>query len=247
MGFGKCGTTAFLDFMGDHPDVIRGEFETFFRYDSEETYKSYIARRRCQPGGKVLLSKLDNNSNVTKTHFFYPRTKIMIMVCEPVRRVISAFTHYHTVEDGKVTEEHVQDFMHHQDAFFSCIKNTNRSRPCDELRFFKDYPGEYTDWHSYFKNIHIIDGDSFKKGPTGQLQQAEGCLGVQPYFKKSHFVYDIQKGFYCRRVANETSCMGPEKGRTHPTLPEQYINRLKQYVKPFNEKFFALVNRRFAW
>ena len=53
-----------------------------------------------------------------------------------------------------------------------------------------------------------------------------------------------------RSSVNSTSslrCLGKTKGRTHPTIDEDILQQLREFYRPFNEKFYSMAGINFGW
>lgn len=66
--------------------------------------------------------------------------------------------------------------------------------------------------------------------------------------RQSNFATDPIKGFPCvLRKDNTLHCLGKTKGRAHPHVRLDVIQKLEDFYRPQNEEFFKLINRRFHW
>lgn len=105
-------------------------------------------------------------------------------------------------------------------------------------------------WLEYFplEQFLFIDGEKLITDPASQVREAEKFLGLNPIVKKKDFVYDPVKKFPCiKRIAGTVHCLGKSKGRVHPQVRPIVLQKLTEFYKPENEKFFAMINRRFDW
>jgi hypothetical protein len=48
-------------------------------------------------------------------------------------------------------------------------------------------------------------------------------------------------------VTPSLRCLGKTKGRTHPTIDETVLQRLRDFYRPFNEKFYRMTGIDFDW
>ena len=119
---------------------------------------------------------------------------------------------------------------------------------------FVDRSNYYTilqEWLKYFplEQILVLDGDLLVKDPLKEVKRTEEFLGVQHYLNSSWFEFVKEKNFYCIKNApnGRPRCLGDSKGRPHPVIDPLVKKRLQQYYKPYNEKLFALIGRRFDW
>jgi len=42
-------------------------------------------------------------------------------------------------------------------------------------------------------------------------------------------------------------CLGKTKGRTHPTIDDRVLQRLREFYRPFNVKFYQMTGIDFGW
>lgn len=106
-------------------------------------------------------------------------------------------------------------------------------------------------WFGYFPRewFHFVNGEELVSNPFREIKKVEGFLELKPYFRKSNFVFNEQKGFPCFRAsANKNErCLGKTKGRTHPSVNPRILNELRTYYRPFNEELYKMTNRNFSW
>ena len=108
----------------------------------------------------------------------------------------------------------------------------------------------YKKWMEYFKReqIHIINGDTFTKDPFNQIKKVENFLGLEPYFTKDHFVFDEQKGFYCKHFeSGQRECMKEGKGRKHPVIEDGILGKFRDFYRIHNIRFMRLTGMKFEW
>jgi hypothetical protein len=90
-------------------------------------------------------------------------------------------------------------------------------------------------------------------------------LGLRRYVTDRHFYFNVTKGFPCLRktdnavdggasnlsspspTAAVVRCLGKNKGRTHPVVDEKVLQRLREFFRPFNKKFYRLTGIDFGW
>ena len=102
----------------------------------------------------------------------------------------------------------------------------------------------------YFKReqIHVVDGDALIKNPLPELRKIESFLGLKHRFNEKNIYFDKEKGFYCVRKKHDRElCLGENKGRTHPAVEEDDIQKLSKYFRPFNREFYKVVRQNFDW
>uniref|UniRef100_A0A9J8AFH8 Sulfotransferase n=1 Tax=Cyprinus carpio carpio TaxID=630221 RepID=A0A9J8AFH8_CYPCA len=75
-------------------------------------------------------------------------------------------------------------------------------------------------------------------------------LGLRREVTHKHFHFNPAKGFPCLKRPEGNSkphCLGKTKGRTHPNIDPDVIQRLQDFYKPFNKKFYQMTGHDFGW
>ena len=101
--------------------------------------------------------------------------------------------------------------------------------------------------------ILVLDGERFSAQPVEILQQVENFLGVPPFFSETSFVFDEKKGFFCANISSrpDSSCMSRAKGRTHPIIEPEVLEKVTDYYRPYNIQLATLLRTKgyepFPW
>ena len=112
----------------------------------------------------------------------------------------------------------------------------------------------------------IIDGERFVREPGPIIEEVQEFLGLSKLVWKQDFAKNLDTGFFCyrkitteylvRKSANSTflgslQCLSKTKGRTRMKSRDECtkstLQKLKQFYKPYNEKFNKLVQKKFYW
>ncbi|KAK6054479.1 sulfotransferase domain protein [Cooperia oncophora] len=89
------------------------------------------------------------------------------------------------------------------------------------------------------EQIHIVDGERLVTQPALEVSQTERFLGLEPVVTAEHFGVDPVKKFPCvRRPDGNLHCLGKTKGRKHPRVRREVLQRLRRFYQPENQKFF---------
>ena len=89
------------------------------------------------------------------------------------------------------------------------------------------------------KNIFIVYGDKIVADPLRDIIKVETFLGLNPFFRQSHFVFPEGGRFPCFKLGEHNLCMDPKhKGREHPTLKRETLNHLQKHFQPMVDNFF---------
>ena len=167
-----------------------------------------------------------------------PNIKLIFMVCNPIKRLISDYVH------NKLS--HKNKYPSFKKLVFTKDEKVDASyKPVKESLYVKALRRFYAYFHK--SQILILDGDAFITDPVPQLNRVERFLGLQPVITNEDFIFDKEKGFFCRRENGKSKCMPNYKGRPHPKVQLKYLKVLQEFYKPYNEKFYSLAGTRFNW
>lgn len=250
IGARKAGTRALLTYLKVHPDIQTAQYEVHF-FDNQENYDfGYGWYRKQMPYSfpdQLTIEKspayFTESSVPGRVYSMNSTIKILLIVRDPVQRTIS---------------DQLQ-------LNFKGLDMGLEVKPFEELVLnpktgnidmnFKPVQRSYYDvymknWLKYFplNQIHIVDGDQLIADPYPEVYKVESFLGLRHAIPQSDFVYNATKGFYC--IKTDTAyqkCLSGSKGRSHPHIQKEVIEKLKNVFWKHNENFFELVNQRFFW
>lgn len=107
--------------------------------------------------------------------------------------------------------------------------------------------------------MHFVNGERLIADPAGELAELQDFLGLPRYVDDRHFYFNATKGFPCLRKSvaavdgrrgggkEIVRCLGSSKGRSHPVVDAKVIQRLRDFFRPFNEKFYRMTGIDFEW
>ena len=125
--------------------------------------------------------------------------------------------------------------------------------------------------HFPLQRFHFVSGERLIADPVGELATLQDFLGLPPIVDDRYFYLNSTKGFPClryrrrrrrRRLRHRNSleeeldvddddatprCLGKTKGRTHPTIDDDVLQRLRRFYRPFNVKFYQMTGIDFGW
>jgi [heparan sulfate]-glucosamine 3-sulfotransferase 5 len=129
-----------------------------------------------------------------------------------------------------------------------------------------------TRWLRHFRldQFHLVDGDKLVRDPVDELRKVEQFLGLEHHLGADKFYLNRTRGFYCMRapqlhrpaanrdatdegdVSNTNDsmggkCLSSSKGRPHPDIDPQVIDKLRKFFRQHNERFYRLVGVDFGW
>ena len=273
IGIPKCGTAALQAFLRFHPNISTNMSKelNFFSKNYEMGIDWYRNQLPCSSPNQLTIER--------SAEYFYKqfvpervkkmnkKMKLLLNVCEPVRRTISHFAMFQAVgyvSPNITAERYFLKPKTLPGVFGLRVKSDNKSAE-NVIMVISDYVRHFSSWLRYFplKQFHLIDGDNLSRDPYTEISAVEKFLGIGQYIRKENFIYNATKGFYCynKRLTNGggkvkvddssndkyVRCLVPSKGRKHPDIDEKVISWMKSIFKSSNKKFFKIVNRNFDW
>ncbi|CAD5124984.1 DgyrCDS13227 [Dimorphilus gyrociliatus] len=245
IGVKKGGTRALLEFLRIHPDVGAPGPEVHF---FDKRYGNGLEWYRQQ-----MPSTLSDQLTIEKTPSYFvmkdvprrvyemsPSVKLIVVVRDPVTRAISDYTQQLS---KRPNIQSFEKFVFVDDQ----SKVINSSWAAIRIGIYAKHLRRWLDYFS-LAQIHFVNGERLVTDPAGQLAKVESFLGLRPIIKPSNFYYNETKGFPCLRKSGESiQCLGKTKGRIHPTISEEVVERLRAFFRPFNERFYRMTGRNFGW
>lgn len=250
IGAPKCGTAALSHFLSFHPGIAidKARELNFFSENYDLGYKWYKKNLPCRRPGQILIERSSSYVNISMENGVILKRvwrmnkdmKVIFVVCEPVRRIISHFAMW--LERYKVPNKTFEQFMSQPKT--GIIKSRY-----EYMLLSSNYSLIFEAWLRVFpfEQLHIVNGDNLKTNPWQELSSTERFLGLNQHIKENDFVYNATKRFYCFNDSDKMHCLTPSKGRKHPAVSETVINQLHNLYMPFNELFYKQCKRKFDW
>ena len=242
-GCAKCGSRALLRFLCVNPKFVCASSEVHYfdaHYENGvEWYRSFFPPRRSDQIG------IEKSPSYWTTELVPSRIKkmntsmrILVIVCEPVRKSISQYTQ--NVEQN------------HSNATFQSRILKQGTDEIDQAKssiIVASYYLHLQRWLKYFPldQIHFVDGDRFRVDPIPEIHKVETFLNIPNFIDTKALVFNKTKGFYCISGLKADICLGETKGRTHIDVEPNLKQKLADYFKPLNEKFMDAIGQRFNW
>ena len=177
-----------------------------------------------------------------RIHKLNPHMKLILVVRDPVTRAISDYTQSLSKRDDVKPFEQMA-FVDNRtgivDVSWGAIKIGIYAKHIDR-------------WLAYFplSQIHVVSGERLIEEPAKVMQSVQNFLGLKTVISDKHFYFNATKGFPCLKKPEHSGnphCLGRTKGRPHPHINPLAIERLRQFFKPFNRRFYRIVGRDFGW
>ncbi|KPP60441.1 heparan sulfate glucosamine 3-O-sulfotransferase 3B1-like [Scleropages formosus] len=247
IGVKKGGTRALLEFLRVHPDVraVGSEPHFFDRFYDRglRWYRSLMPRTL---EGQITMEK-------TPSYFVTreaPRriaamgghTKLIVVVRDPVTRAISDYTQTKSKNPGLPS---FQDLALKN----SSLELVDTSWGAVRIGI---YAKHLKNWLRYFplSRFLFVSGERLVSDPAGEVGRVQDFLGLKRIITDKHFYFNQTKGFPCLKKPEGSSrprCLGQSKGRPHPPIPQRVLQRLRDFYRPFNLKFYQMSGQNFGW
>ncbi|XP_054764061.2 heparan sulfate glucosamine 3-O-sulfotransferase 1-like [Lytechinus pictus] len=262
IGTKKSGTTTLKNFLSYHPDVAFAEKELKFINNNDlSDLNKYIAVMPYSTPHQITMEKTPGYfirlKVPSRIKSAIPNVKLIVIIRNPVNRAISDFVHMRYSDEtrvggakllkrspkpGMIRYEVSQTFRE------SVLFENGSVRENNALIDTGIYVKYFRMWLQYFPldQFLILDGEEFVKAPTPTMHRVESFLDIRPFFTEDHFYFNEEKKFHCLKKPLNT-CMSKNKGRPHPYVDEDVIEKLNDFYAPFNKKLEKLLNRTFSW
>ena len=246
VGIAKCGTAALHFFLSLNPALVPSKCESNYLAVYQRYKQGYNAYRSLMQPSYAHQITIDRGTFYAVLPELWPRIlatnnkmKFLMVVCDPVTRDISHFTHKINTQKPENDSTTMPTFEQYRFEN-GVVKSALLRYKYDEL---------ILPWLPYLasKRLHIVDGNRLKTHPVEELQQIEDFLGLERAITYKNVVFNKEKRFYCKFIDGEEVCMTSQKGRVHPFVSDRLKNKLKVYYRPHMRKFFKLIGRDFSW
>ncbi|XP_023677485.1 heparan sulfate glucosamine 3-O-sulfotransferase 6 [Paramormyrops kingsleyae] len=247
IGVKKGGTRALLEFLRIHPDVraVGSEPHFFDRFYDKglEWYRSLMPRTL---DGQITMEKTPSyfvtREAPQRVFALRSQTKLIVVVRDPVTRAVSDYT------QTKSKNPALPPF---QDLAF---RNGSRG-PVDtswSAVRIGIYAKHLENWLRFFppSSFLFVSGERLVLDPAGEVGRVQDFLGLRRIVGSKHFYFNQTKGFPCLKKPEGSSrprCLGKSKGRPHPAIPQGALQRLRDFYRPFNLKFYQMSGQDFGW
>ncbi|XP_067100538.1 heparan sulfate glucosamine 3-O-sulfotransferase 3B1b isoform X2 [Osmerus mordax] len=247
IGVKKGGTRALLEFLRVHPDIRAvGAEPHFFDRNYENGLEWYRELMPKTLEGQITMEKTPSyfvtREAPARISAMSRDTKLIVVVRDPVTRAISDYTQTLSKKPDIPT--------------FESLTFKNRTTGLIDTSWSAIQIGIYAkhldNWLQYFPmgQILFVSGERLISDPAGELGRVQDFLGLKRIITDKHFYFNQTKGFPCLKKAEGSSkphCLGKTKGRTHPNIDPEVVQRLRDFYRPFNMKFYQMTGHNFGW
>ncbi|KAL3875876.1 hypothetical protein ACJMK2_033785 [Sinanodonta woodiana] len=247
IGVKKGGTRALLEYLRLHPKIrATGPEPHFFDKHYKKGLEWYRQQMPLTKSDQLTVEKTPSyfvtKGIPEKVYIMSKRTKLIVVVRDPVTRAISDFAQLVSRRpDVKPFEQ--------------LALVDNRTKMVDTswtILKIGIYVKHLVNWLEYFplRQIHFVSGENLIKDPAHELKLVQEFLGLEPLIDHHYFSFNSTKGFPCfRKHANSSKihCLNNDKGRTHPSVDPSVIKRLRDFFRPFNARLYQMTGHNFGW
>ena len=258
IGFGKAGTKALYETIKMHPQYIGPQKEV--RFFSRHYSKGLGWYLDCLPhpynSGQQVVEKSPDYvttreapERIKKAAISYgvspSSLKFVIIVRNPVTRSVSEYLEwngYRMSQKQSLLKPFSEMVLNDAGELETSIAFINSSLYAYHIQAGK--------WFSEFNRNQFcfVNGDKFRKDPCSETLKLEKCLGIQPFFSEYNFVYDVTTKKHCLRDRyGVTRCFGISKGRPHPHVRPDVIDKLKAHFHQWNKQLYQISHENYEW
>ncbi|XP_049615644.1 heparan sulfate (glucosamine) 3-O-sulfotransferase 3-like isoform X2 [Syngnathus scovelli] len=247
IGVKKGGTRALLEFLRLHPDIraLGSEPHFFDRHYARglDWYRSMMPKAL---DGQIVMEKTPRYFVTAETparvHAMSQEVKLIVVVRDPVTRAISDYTQIISKT--------------HDIPPFERLAFKNRTTGQIDAQWSPLWIGLYAQhlerWLAWFPRgqVHLVSGERLISDPAGEVGKVQDFLGLQRIVTDKHFYFNKTKGFPCLKKPEGSSkphCLGKTKGRTHASIDTEVMQKLRDFYKPHNQRFYQMAGQDFGW
>ncbi|PIK46061.1 hypothetical protein BSL78_17054 [Apostichopus japonicus] len=176
-----------------------------------------------------------------RIHDMSSTVKLLLVVRDPVQRAISDHTQSLSKGKTRTLEQRI-------------MKETDPGAVDPESYIVKIglYAKHFRRWLDSFprSQILIVSGEDLVTKPADVMADVQEFLNLEKIVNEDYFFFNETKGFPClKRDPHEAvpKCLDGSKGRHHPDVNPEILEKLRRFYKPYNEQFYKLVNVNFHW
>lgn len=244
IGVKKGGTRALLEFIRVHPDVRAAGSEVhFFDKHYSKGFEWYRDRMPTTLEGQITIEKSPSyfitKDAPRRVQHMNPSTKLLVVVRDPVTRAISDYTQAISKKPDMLSFEKLAVVNGSIDTSWGPVKLGVYARYL--VRWLRSFP---------LSQFLFISGERLVIDPALELKRVQDFLGLKYIVTEKYFYFNSTKGFPCLFKSEGHSsprCLGKTKGRSHPYIDPAVLQRLRDFYRPFNVRFYQMTGINFGW
>ncbi|XP_072299340.1 heparan sulfate glucosamine 3-O-sulfotransferase 3B1a [Eucyclogobius newberryi] len=247
IGVKKGGTRALLEFLRLHPDVrAAGAEPHFFDRNYDKGLEWYRNLMPMSLEGQLTMEKTPSyyvtKDIPSRIYNMSKDTKLIVVVRDPVTRAISDYTQ---------TRSKKPDIPSFESLTFKNVSSGQIDSSWSAVQIGM-YAKHLERWLQYFpsEQLLFVSGERLITDPAGEMVRVQDFLGLKRVVDEKYFHFNPAKGFPCLKRPESNSkphCLGKTKGRTHPNIDPDVVQKLRDFYKPFNMKFYEMTGHHFGW
>ena len=242
IGAPKGGTEAISIIMNMHPNLTSYDTETYFWNKKNKKHQPevyYAKEMPCLYPGQIALDHtalyFTDLKIIDEIYKFNPKMRFVFVARDPVERSRSHFLMFQ--KNGLHTKKTFESFACGKKADSSIV--TKASKYVEYLQhWYRKFPAE---------QFLILQSEELKKRPYDVMLKVEKFMNLEHKVHEDNYRYNATRGFYCFNYEGQNHCLRPKKGRAHPNVTEECVQKLTKYFEPFNHRFYELVGHNFGW
>ncbi|XP_071832198.1 heparan sulfate glucosamine 3-O-sulfotransferase 1-like [Apostichopus japonicus] len=268
-GTRQCGASKLDFYLRTHPDIAFTAREEMHFFGSPKETRGIDWYRN-----QMMLSKA-NQVTMEKTpkYFVRPtvpkklrdnlgvRTKLVLVLRDPVERAMYDFLQLRLLWDEKGTElmDRWADFNGTLDNYYfllnssfetTVLRSSGQVRQENALVYIGCYSYFLDRWLKYFppSQILIVDHEELERDPVPVLKRTEKFLRVSQYFTEDKMYLNPEKQLHCLS-SPFNHCADENQGRVLPEVDKAVVQKLREFYKPYNQKLCQTFPQtcRFSW
>ena len=250
----KCGTTALIAYLGHHPDIVNARHELgFFDRNYGKGLEWYRNQMPLSSPDQLTVEKTPRYcmSNITASRILAMNAsvKAILLVRDPIARSVSHWRHscHGRLSNGSGGVNR-KCRTYEGSGILTDEGQVNVNSTFIRRSVYADIIQFWTPLFVLGSQLLIVNGDNLVSDPVTELEKIERFLGVRNYLTNKRVVFDEERGFYCRvSDSGEKICMNKSKGHSHPTISPEVTDKLRNYFRPLNKRFYNAVGIDFGW
>ena len=254
-GVKKCGTRALLAFLARHPSVRsagkevhffdkNASFEKGYSWYLEQMPESYENEITVEKSPAYFVKPFVPERVLQYMNLYRKNLKLIFIFRNPVKRAVSDYAQ--GLERNKMGGKTFEEVIFEKGVG---PKKVSKESPKVSVGIYSEHLRRWIQ-HFPLSKMLFVNGDEFIRNPSPTMKRVQKFLEIKPLIGERSFKYNATKGFYCIVVQNankeETEdCLGPTKGRKHPEVSNESLEKLREFYKPYNDEFFSIINQKF--
>ncbi|CAK8684810.1 unnamed protein product [Clavelina lepadiformis] len=289
IGVEKCGTGALYQFLDHHPFIrtssnIEAHYFDFVpEADRAENLHIYLDRLPLAEPHAYVFEKSPAYFSFPPDEIpamikkVVPEAKILLILCEPVARVLSDFEQHVAVYKKRGKHPKIKYFQNADEYVAKYLPIVNRyigkwdekealAKSQQLLYYHKTdfltgiittglYALHLKRWFQHYdqSNLMVIDGEDLFNDPGSVVEDVQEFVGLPKVLLKEDYVRDPETGFFCYKDWTNNDnlvCLKGPKQRTrngNKSLNHVSISELKYFYESHNEALFSMIGRRLKW